>query len=45
MFKHLPNHKILQMAKDADTDGNGNISYQELYRMLNRRNKKNTFSQ
>ena len=40
-LKHLPDHKILQMVNEADTDSSGNISYQELYRMLKRKNKKN----
>ena len=43
IFKHLPSHRIDKMVTDADKDKDGQISYEEFYRVLKRRSKKNKF--
>jgi len=41
IFKHLPSHRIDKMVTDADKDKDGQISYEEFYRVLKRKSKKN----
>ena len=41
IFKHLPSHRIDKMLTDADRDKDGQISYEEFYRVLKRKSKKN----
>ena len=40
IFKHLPSHRIDKMVTDADKDKDGQISYNEFYRVLGKRLKR-----